>query len=181
MPLHSSLTGADLHEPKGIETATAGSVYTASGGGTGVWQKLPAANSLVADPNNVFAGSTVEDVLYELYQTDFLVEGNISNLSTPEKTLLPIPFTCDILSLKMILADPISGSDAIITVTRSDGAAMGSQTITAAGSAEGSSFILMPTGNAHFIGGSHNYIKCVSNGLTTGAAKLFIQAQIRRA
>jgi hypothetical protein len=35
---HASLTGAQLHEPKGVETADAGTVYVADGGGSGAWE-----------------------------------------------------------------------------------------------------------------------------------------------
>lgn len=34
---HSSLTGSDLHEPKGISSATTGQVYVANGSGSGAW------------------------------------------------------------------------------------------------------------------------------------------------
>lgn len=34
---HASLTGADLHEPKGIETAAANTVYVCNGSGSGTW------------------------------------------------------------------------------------------------------------------------------------------------
>ena len=34
---HSTLTGADLHEPKGAAAATAGQVYTADGAASGAW------------------------------------------------------------------------------------------------------------------------------------------------
>lgn len=37
MALHKDLTGADLHEPKGISSATVGQVYIANGSGTGAW------------------------------------------------------------------------------------------------------------------------------------------------
>jgi microcystin-dependent protein len=35
--VHRNLTGADLHEPKGAETALSGQVYVADGAGSGVW------------------------------------------------------------------------------------------------------------------------------------------------
>ena len=35
---HSTLTGADLHEPKGINTAPSGTVYVSNGVGSGAWQ-----------------------------------------------------------------------------------------------------------------------------------------------
>jgi len=34
---HSTLTGADLHEPKGVSIATANTVYVADGAGSGSW------------------------------------------------------------------------------------------------------------------------------------------------
>lgn len=39
---HSTLTGSDLHEPKGAASATSGQVYVANGAGSGVWT-TPAA------------------------------------------------------------------------------------------------------------------------------------------
>lgn len=35
--IHKNLTGADLHEPKGADTALAGRVYVSNGSGSGVW------------------------------------------------------------------------------------------------------------------------------------------------
>jgi len=35
---HANLTGANLHEPKGIATATASKVYVSNGSGSGTWQ-----------------------------------------------------------------------------------------------------------------------------------------------
>jgi hypothetical protein len=37
MPEHKDLTGADLHEPKGVDVASAGQVYLADGLGSGSW------------------------------------------------------------------------------------------------------------------------------------------------
>lgn len=37
MALHKDLTGVDLHEPKGVATATSGQVYIANGLGSGSW------------------------------------------------------------------------------------------------------------------------------------------------
>ncbi len=34
---HSTLTGSDLHEPKGVSSATAGQVYISNGSGSGTW------------------------------------------------------------------------------------------------------------------------------------------------
>lgn len=37
MALHKDLTGAELHEPKGADTAASNAVYVANGSGSGVW------------------------------------------------------------------------------------------------------------------------------------------------
>lgn len=37
MPEHNTLTGADLHEPKGVATANLGQIYIADGAGSGTW------------------------------------------------------------------------------------------------------------------------------------------------
>lgn len=49
---HSSLTGADLHEPKGAASAASGTVYTADGLGSGSWSSITAAlnfTGMIAD------------------------------------------------------------------------------------------------------------------------------------
>jgi len=47
---HSSLTGSNLHEPKGVATATSGQVYIANGSGSGVWTDVSiTAPGMIAD------------------------------------------------------------------------------------------------------------------------------------
>lgn len=45
---HSTLTGSDLHEPKGAAAASSGTVYVANGSGSGVWtaQAVPALTKI---------------------------------------------------------------------------------------------------------------------------------------
>ena len=44
---HSTLSGADLHEPKGVSSAAAGSVYIANGGGSGTWGSIATSLNFV--------------------------------------------------------------------------------------------------------------------------------------
>jgi len=37
---HNLITGSNLHEPKGVSSATNGTMYVASGSGSGAWEKL---------------------------------------------------------------------------------------------------------------------------------------------
>ena len=38
--LHKNLTGSDLHEPKGVDSATANQLYLSNGAGSGVWTSV---------------------------------------------------------------------------------------------------------------------------------------------
>ena len=38
---HNSLTGADLHEPKGVAAVAANRVYVSTGSGSGTWAQVP--------------------------------------------------------------------------------------------------------------------------------------------
>lgn len=90
MVIHSNLTGTDLHEPKGIASATATQVYVSDGVGSGSWQDFSAlvgntqrfvgeffwftgsiapALSLIAD------GSTISRVTYSALNTVYSASG----------------------------------------------------------------------------------------------------------
>lgn len=49
--VHASMTGAEVHEPKGIETAHIGDVYTANGSGSGSWSNVGTSSftGMIAD------------------------------------------------------------------------------------------------------------------------------------
>lgn len=180
MALHSTITGADNHEPKGVESATAGLNYIANGSGSGAWGKDSASNTTVSDPNNVFAANDVEAALYEIYQADNLIEGRFDNVSAASTLLMPIPFSCTIVSITFILAGAITVANDVITVTRSDGAAMGTATIIQSGSAEGTTVVFTPSGNSAFTYPTHKYIKLVNASGSTGAQVLYAQARIKK-
>jgi hypothetical protein len=55
MVAHVSLTGADLHESKGVASATNGQVYVANGSGSGTWTATP-----------TFSNYTVTTAIYNL-------------------------------------------------------------------------------------------------------------------
>ena len=57
---HSALAGANLHEPKGVATAAAKSVYQADGAGTGSWALILKKYSISLTPALVAANTTAE-------------------------------------------------------------------------------------------------------------------------
>lgn len=180
MVAHSALTGSDLHEPKGADAASVDTTYISNGAGTGVWKKPDASKVTVADPNNVFTATDVEAALYEVYQIENLVEGQFASISAAETILLPVPFSCKVVSITFILAGTITTANDTVTITRSDGAAMGSQVIAFSGSAEGTTFVFTPSGNDTFTSPTHKYIKLVNSGGSTGAFKCYVQARLKR-
>lgn len=70
MAEHRDLTGASLHEPKGVATATANQIYIADGAGSGAWSKADAADINVADASSYFTATTVEGILDEILGND---------------------------------------------------------------------------------------------------------------
>jgi hypothetical protein len=56
--LHKDLTGADLHEPKGVSTASTGQVYIADGAGSGDWTSLAFPDGTFTVSTSVYTSST---------------------------------------------------------------------------------------------------------------------------
>lgn len=180
MAAHSTLTGADLHEPKGAAGAASGTVYVSNGAGSGSWTSVPATKVSVTDSDGDFTGTNVETVLTELNNKTMIITGVLADVSTASTLLIPIGFSCTVLSIDFILGGAITVADAGITVTRSDGAAMGIDTISYSGSAEGTAFDFTPSGNASLTYNTHRYIKIVSDGASTTAQPLYVVVKIRR-
>jgi hypothetical protein len=87
--LHSSLTGSDLHEPKGIATAPSGSVYQATGGGTGSWSR-----------------PTSQLGPFALDMTDIA-----------SAVLVPFPYSVRLTQLVAVIDDEITASGELVTVS----------------------------------------------------------------
>jgi len=174
MPEHKDITDPNLHEPKGVASATSGQVYVASGSGTGTWAKPTAANTTVADANSFFTGGTVEEVLEELYETDFYFYGTIENVSVPSFVLIPIPEDLVVKSIRFVLADAITVDNDTITISRGgDSAILGTQVISYVSSAEGSTFDFTPASNQTISATTHKYIKVATDGGSATSAPLF--------
>ena len=181
MVAHSALTGADLHEPKGVSSATVGKVYVANGAGSGTWTNVQASDVTVADAGGIFTGTNVETVLSELYGSFGLVTSEFLDISNAETILLPVPFSCVIETISVTLLNAITVANANVTITRSDGASLGSAlVITQAGSTEGSRFDFTPSSNQTLTYPTHKYIKLVSDGGSTTACRAFVQMKFRR-
>ena len=62
---HETLTGSDLHEPKGVAASAINKVYVADGAGSGTYQQVAAAQintSSVKNVNKTFITYTIDDI-----------------------------------------------------------------------------------------------------------------------
>lgn len=115
---HSALTDPNIHEPKGVTSATAGQIYVADGASSGAWTPIQDTYSVV-----------------------------LADVSTASTIYIPIHSACVITKVVTVLGGSISGSDDTVTVKNAAGSSMGTITITQAGSAAGDVDTLVPVAN----------------------------------
>ncbi len=118
MPLHSDLTGSELHEPKGADTAQSGEVYLADGVGSGSWVVPP-----------------------------YVLTGVIDDVSTAATIYMATPYAGTVTKVVTVLAGSLTTANGTVTVRNSAGTSMGTLTITQSGSAAGDIDTLVPVSN----------------------------------
>lgn len=150
MPLHKDLTGADLHEPKGADAASANTVYIADGAGSGGWLKVPA--------------TALDTSVLNLNK--FYVTVKVADLANVSSVTVPIPFNCTLTRATSCITAAISGADAVITLSRAGAATIGTITIDDAGSGEGILDTCTTPANNTFTAPS--FIKLVCDGGPSG-------------
>ena len=118
MPLHSALTGTDLHEPKGVAAAAAGKAYLSNGLGSGSWVVPP-----------------------------YTLTTRLDDVSTASTVYIPIPFAGTVTKVVTVLEGSLTTANATVTVKNAAGSSMGTLTITQSGSAAGDIDTLTPVSN----------------------------------
>ena len=177
---HSALTGANLHEPKGIDVATTKKVYVADGAGSGSWVKL-GPQSLSNLSTNGSAGQFVSvdgSGNFSLTtgahgQTDFY------NLTTPYTLIYPSVFT-KLAPTTVANGNPESmteGTNARLTYTGPDTIALNIQYNVSLDQASGANrdivLAVYKNGsivNAHSVATTSTSVKHVLSGMTTVVA-----------
>lgn len=136
MVLHSALTGAELHEPKGVAAASNHTVYVANGAGSGAWSKIDADNIDTTSIKNVNK--------YKLH----LQTGSLA--STATELFIAFPEACTVTKITSVLSGAITVTDAVLTFTKLGVGSAGTITIAQSGSAEGDVDSLSPVANNTF-------------------------------
>lgn len=114
---HSGLTAANLHEPKGVASATANQVYVADGAASGAW------TTLHGGPNQYVFTVNIEDAS--------------SATATLNRAYLVLPFACTVTDVYSVAYAAIATTDNVLTVANNAGSAMGTITVAFTGSAVG--------------------------------------------
>jgi hypothetical protein len=153
---HNTLTGASIHEPKGVAAASVHTVYVADGAGSGAWAKIDADN---------IDTSSIPGV------NRWVQTHPISDLSVTATHYIPVPYAATLVKVATTLDAAIAGADAVLTFTNGVGGSAitdGTVTITQSGSAAGDYDSSTPTVNTTFTADS--VLQIDSNGGPSGAA-----------
>lgn len=125
---HSTLTGAELHEPKGADTAALGTVYVANGSGSGSWNSISVSSftGMVADFAAPIAptgwleldGSVISTATYSgLFAVMSITSSGTR--SSGNATITGIPSTANFKAGYYVFGTGISAGTTILTVDSS--------------------------------------------------------------
>ena len=114
--VHSGLTAANLHEPKGVASATTGKVYVSNGAGSGAWTTVGVGQSFALTVQCADASSAT---------------------ATSKDAYLTLPFACTVTNVYSVAFAAIATADNVITVSNHAGSSMGTITVAFTGSAIG--------------------------------------------
>jgi hypothetical protein len=135
MALHRNLTGAALHEPKGVESASADTVYVADGSGSGSWVKVG---------SGALDSSSVKNLNKEQ------LAGTFFDIGTSGSQYVGILKACTVSKILVTLQGATATASTILTFRNAAGSSMGTITITS-GAAAGDTFTLTPLSNNTFV------------------------------
>lgn len=152
MTAHASLTGADLHEPKGVAAASSGEVYIADGAGSGAWTALNNANK-------VYVTKTITDI------------------STAKSSWVVPGIAGTITKIKSVINGAIATADCALTFEIGGVVITGAGiTITQAGSAAGDVDSSSPSGNNTIT--ENSAVELITNGASTNTVDATITLEI---
>lgn len=160
--LHKNLAEANLHENKGVSTATDDTVATADSGAT-VWQKITTANL---------------DTSSLLNTNKYVFTCLIDDVSTAASVYVVFPFACTVTKVTTVLGASLSGADSTVTCSNHSGGSMGTITVAYSGSAAKDVDSLSPSANNTFTSGQ--VMTVATDGGSTGTAKLYVVVEVTR-
>lgn len=137
MAAHSTMAGSNLHENKGVASASNDFVATATSGAT-VWKKITSAN---IDATSVFNVNK------------FKMTVTLPDISTASSVYVVVPVAATCTKVWSVLGGAIATADATITCRNHAGTSMGTLTVAFSGSAAKDVDSLTPGSNNTFTAG----------------------------
>ena len=157
MPEHVSITDPEIHEPKGIATASLGEIYVANGTGSGTWDATTSLQSSTSGQS-------------------YVLNVEIDDVAGTNTHYIPVPMSGTITSIYTALENTID-VDTDIGIVSTVGA-VGSITVAASGSAAGDVDSLTSFVNDSVAFG--NVIIIASAGSSTVSSRLWVSITIER-
>lgn len=150
MVAHADLTGADLHESKGADSASLDTVQVADGAGSAVWQKIEADQ---IDTTSIFNINKFSLTVY------------FPDIGTASTVYVPLGVDCKLTKVTSVINGAIATSNTILTVANYAGTTIGTITIAFSGSAAGDIDTLSAASNNTFL--ANTFLKITSDGSTS--------------
>ena len=173
---HSTLTGAELHEPKGITGAMDQDTYVADGAGSGSWTRPEPKGSDTASAGEVYVADGAGSGNWR--PRSYVIQGLFADLGTNEIVLVPVPLAGTVVRVTGVLEGAITVSDETVTVKDSGGNSMGAITIAQPGSAKGDIDTLTPASNNTVT--DNDWIELETLGNSTGPQRWWFSVVVER-
>lgn len=151
MTAHRDLTGADLHEPKGIELAQTGTSYISNGLGSGTWKLIGEDEIDTESIKNV---------------NTYKVTYRIDNIENPSTHFLPVSDNSTLLRVTGVINGPLTGAPSNIELKNGGLLSMGVFNVDYLNSAAGTMYTMFPTANA--VLPDTSFITLTNDGNATG-------------
>lgn len=167
---HSLLTGADLHEPKGISTASLGEVYIANGAGSGAWDALTIAEvdvSAITNGNLIKVAGGAATGLDLNNENVIVLNCFMADAANAEDAWVVSPLAGTITAIWSTIYNVCDANTVITPSIGGVNITNGSLTIASAGSAAGDVDSSSPSANNDVNAGQA--IRFLSDGGATGA------------
>ena len=150
---HSTLTGSDLHEPKGTAAANTGQVYIANGSGSGTWTA---------------------------HHNRCVLTTRIDNISAASSAWVVTPIAGTISKIYSVISGAITSGAAVLTAEIAGVAVTnGVLTVAVSGSAAGIHDVATPTAaNTVTAAGTGGVIEIVTDGGSTNTVSAVITIEI---
>tara|TARA_R110000787_G_scaffold170328_2_gene283047 strand:+ start:7849 stop:8349 length:501 start_codon:yes stop_codon:yes gene_type:complete len=159
---HPNLTGAEIHEPKGIDSAAVDQLYSATGGGSGIFQKIKVANidaTSVKNVNKIYLNVEFDDI------------------STAQSVWVVAPLAGTVTGIKSVIGGPLASVNAALTFEIGGTLITGSGiTVAFSGSAGGTVDSSTPTAANAVTAGQA--IECITDGGSTNIVKCVLTIEI---